>query len=322
MSTSLISVMKLSHNSLTQGGARECRLLLLDGHDPLEARQAAQIATTMERAKLVTFDQCAKAYIDAHRNSWKNAKHAAQWENTLASYVSPVIGALPVAAVDTGLVVKVLAAIWQTKAETATRVRGRIESILDWATVSNFRQGDNPARWNGHLENLLANPRKIASHINHPALPWRELGEFMKALVLKEGNAARAVQFAILTAARSGEVRGARWCEIDLDEKLWTIPAERMKVGKEHRIPLSSDVLVVLNALPRDGDLLFPGRKRGAQLSDMSLTAVLRRMSRSDITIHGFRSTFRDWCSESVTNCCGQVISDTKIGSIFAIFRS
>jgi len=282
--------------------ARECRLLLLDGHDPLEARQAVQIATTMERAKLITFDQCAKAYIDAHRNSWKNAKHAAQWENTLASYVSPVFGALPVAAVDTGLVVKVLAAIWQTKTETATRVRGRIESILDWAAVSNFRQGDNPARWNGHLENLLANPRKIAAHINHPALPWRELGEFMKALKLKEGNAARAVQFAILTAARSGEVRGAMWCEIDLVEKLWTIPAERMKMGKEHRIPLSSDVLDLLNALQRDGDLLFPGRKRGTQLSDMSLTAVLRRMGRSDITIHGFRSTFRDWCSESMAN--------------------
>ena len=213
-----------------------------------------------------------------------------------------MIGALPVAAVDTDLVVKVLGAIWHDKTETATRLRGRIERILNWATVSQFRQGDNPARWRGHLENLLANPRKIAPHINHPALPWRDIGAFMAALAGQDGACARAVEFAILTAARSGEVRGATWHEIDFDAKLWTVPAERMKAGREHRIPLSNAALSVLKTLPRRGDLLFPGRRDDTQLSDASLSAVLRRMGRPDITVHGFRSTFRDWCAESVNS--------------------
>ncbi|MBC7686156.1 MAG: integrase arm-type DNA-binding domain-containing protein [Bdellovibrionales bacterium] len=282
--------------------AKECRQLLLDGRDPLVARNAAKTASALTLARLMTFDQCATAYIDAHRGSWKNAKHASQWENTLARYATPLIGALPVAAVDTDLVVKVLAPIWGSKTETATRLRGRIESILDWATVSKYRQGENPARWRGHLENLLANPNKIAPVKNHPALPWREMGGFMAQLIEREGIAARAAQFTILTACRSGEVRGATWAEIDLNAKLWTIPAERMKAGKEHRVPLSTTVMALLEAMPRLGDIVFPGRKQGTELSDMSLTAVLRRMGRGDITIHGFRSTFRDWCAESLGN--------------------
>jgi integrase len=250
----------------------------------------------------MTFDQCAAAYIDAHRSGWKNAKHADQWKNTLATYASPIIGALPVADVDTDLVVKVLTPIWTTRTETATRVRGRIESILDWATVSRFRQGDNPARWRGHLENLLANPNKVAPVKNHPALPWRETPAFMVRLAQCRGVAARAAEFAILTAARSGEVRGATWDEVDLEARLWTVPAERMKAGKEHRVPLSGAAMALLAAIPRRDGLIFAGRSGSAALSDMSLTAVLRRLGRSDITIHGFRSSFRDWCAEAVGN--------------------
>jgi integrase len=282
--------------------ARECRLQLLDGKDPIEARKAVRLADALQQARLMTFDQCAAAYINAHRSGWKNAKHAEQWKNTLATYASPVIGALPVADVDTDLVVKVLSPIWGTRTETATRVRGRIESILDWATVSRFRQGDNPARWRGHLENLLANPNRIAPVRNHPALPWREVPAFMGLLAQCNGVAARAAEFAILTAARSGEVRGATWAEVDLEAKLWTIPAERMKAGKEHRVPLSTAATALLAAIPGREGLIFPGRSESVALSDMSLTAVLRRMGRSDITIHGFRSSFRDWCAEAVGN--------------------
>lgn len=281
--------------------AKECRLLMLDGKDPLDTRKATRLAEALERAKMMTFDQCAAAYIAAHRSGWKNAKHANQWENTIATYASPVFGSMPVAAVDTSLVVKVLSPMWQIKTETATRLRGRIESILGWATTSEFRAGDNPARWRGHLENLLAPPNKTAKVVHHPALPWQEMGEFMAALRQREGTAARAVEFAILTATRSGEVRGATWAEIDAG--LWVIPGERMKMGKEHRVPLSKVALALLERLPRTGDLLFPGATRGKGLSDMSLTAVLRRMERHDITVHGFRSTFRDWCAESVANC-------------------
>jgi integrase len=282
--------------------ARECRTLLLDGKDPIEARKTVRLADALERARAMTFDQCAAAYIDAHRSSWKNAKHADQWKNTLSTYASPIIGALPVADVDTDLLVKVLSPIWKAKTETATRVRGRIESILDWATVSQFRQGDNPARWRGHLENLLANPNKIAPVRNHPVLPWREVPAFMALLAQCKGVAARAAEFAILTAARSGEVRGGSWEEVDLAARLWTIPADRMKAGREHRVPLSTTAVALLTAIQPQKGLIFPGRSDSLALSDMSLTAVLRRMGRSDITIHGFRSSFRDWCAEAVGN--------------------
>lgn len=282
--------------------AKECRLMLRDGKDPLDTRKAAKLAEAMAKARMMTFDQCAAAYIAAHRGSWKNAKHASQWENTLSTYATPIIGTLPVADVDTALVVKVLSPIWQSKTETATRLRGRIESILDWATVSKHRQGENPARWRGHLENLLADPSRVARVVHHPALPWQEVGAFMAELRAREGIAARAVEFTILTAARSGEVRGATWDEIDLTAGLWTIPAERMKGKREHRVPLSPPALALLSATPRLEALVFPGRREGVGLSDMSLTAVLRRMGRTAITVHGFRSTFRDWCAESVAN--------------------
>ena len=282
--------------------AKEYRLILLEGKDPLDTRKASKLVEALERAKMMTFDQCAAAYIAAHRSGWKNAKHASQWENTLETYASPIIGKMPVALVDTALVVKVLSPIWQTKTETATRLRGRIESILDWATVSKYRQGDNPARWRGHLDNLLADPSRSKRTAHHPALPWQEVGAFMAALRGQDGIAAKAVEFAILTACRSGEIRLATWAEFDLDAALWVIPAERMKAKREHRVPLSAAALALLETMPRMGDLVFPGAKPGKPLSDMSLTAVLRRMKRSDITVHGFRSSFRDWCAESVAN--------------------
>jgi integrase len=282
--------------------ARTCRSILQAGGDPLEKRKAEQLVGQLERAKAITFDDCAASYIATHRGSWKNAKHAAQWESTIATYVSPVVGSLPVAAVDTALVVKVLQPIWQEKTETATRVRSRIENILDWATVSHFRAGENPARWRGHLDKLLAAPEKVTRVVHHPALPWQQIGDFMTELRQREGIAARAVEFGILTAARSGETRGAVWSEIDMDAEVWTVPAERMKAEREHRVPLSTAALELLKAMPRIGDHIFPGQRKDSPLSDMSLTAVLRRMGRDDITIHGFRSTFRDWCAESVGN--------------------
>ncbi len=289
--------------------AKEYRLTLLEGKDPLETLKASKLVEALERAKMMTFDQCAKAYIAAHRRGWKNAKHASQWENTLETYASPIIGKMPVALVETSLVVKVLSqqgkdklSLWDSKTETATRLRGRIESILDWATVSKYRQGDNPARWRGHLDNLLADPSRSKRTVHHPALPWQEIGAFMAALRKQEGIAAKAVELAILTVCRSGEIRLATWTEFDLDAALWVIPAERMKAKREHRVPLSAAALALLESMPRMGDLVFPGAKPGKPLSDMSLTAVLRRMKRGDITVHGFRSSFRDWCAESVAN--------------------
>ena len=305
--------------------ARECRGQLQLGQDPLHARDAERIDTRLKASRVLTFAQCAAAYINAHRASWKNVKHGDQWTNTLATYAGPIIGDIPVAAVNTDLVVKVLMPIWEAKTETATRLRGRIESVLDWATVSKFRTGDNPARWRGHLENLLANPNKIAPVKNHPALPWQEIGEFVKDLEQRDGIAARAVRFAILTACRSGEIRGAAWDEIDLHARVWTIPAERMKAGKEHRVLLSDAALAILDTSPRDGGLVFPGRK-GTQLSDMSLTAVLRCMGRGDITVHGFRSTFRDWCSEAVGNAfprevCEHALAHSLPDKVEAAYR-
>jgi integrase len=282
--------------------AKGCRASLLEGIDPLEARNAVKLEAALDRAKTVTFDHCAKEYIAAHRGGWKNKKHAAQWESTIATYASPLIGGLPVAAIDTALVVKVLQPIWQAKTETATRLRSRIENILDWATVSKFRTGENPARWRGHLDNLLADPNKVTRVAHHAALPWQEVGSFMAELRQREGIAARAVEFGILTAARSGEIRGARWDEIDEDAAVWTVPAARMKAGREHRVPLSTAALELLRSQPRLGEHIFPGQRGDVPLSDMSLTAVLRRMDRQDITVHGFRSTFRDWCAESVGN--------------------
>lgn len=291
--------------------ALSARKLILDGINPLSAKKQDQVATALANARMMTFDQCAEAYVSAHKAGWKNAKHANQWTNTLSTYASPIFGKLPVAEIDTGLVVKCLAPIWETKTETASRLRGRIESILGWATTSGYRTGENPARWKGHLDNLLATISKTSRTKHHPSLSWQRMNEFISALRARDGVSARAVEFAILTACRSGEVRGARRSEFDIDKKIWTIPAERMKAGREHEVPLSDAALALLKSIPESGDILFAGTK-GQPLSDMSLTAVIRRMNGDDrpiwtnangdsITVHGFRSSFRMWAAETTS---------------------
>jgi integrase len=250
-------------------------------------------------AKAVTFDECATAYIASHRAGWRNAKHAAQWTSTLETYASPVFGKVPVQAVDVALVMRVLEPLWSVKPETASRVRGRIESILDWAKVRGHRDGENPARWRGHLDHLLPARSKVRKIKHHAALPYGDVPVFMVALRGREAVAARALEFAILTAARTGEVLGTKWSEIDLTAAVWTVPALRMKAGAEHRVPLSAPALAVLRAMEklRDGDFVFPG-DRHATLSNMSMLMLLRRMGHADLTAHGFRSTFRDWAAE------------------------
>jgi integrase len=280
--------------------AAECRRLRAEGSDPIEARKERRAEARLETAKSITFDECAAQYMDAHSAGWRNAKHHAQWRNTLDQYAKPLFGSLPVQAIDTDLVIKVLKPIWPEKTETASRVRGRIEKVLDLATVRGYRRGENPARWRGHLENLLPKRSKVRSVKHHPALPYAELGAFMAELGEEKGIAARALAFAIYTAARSGEVIGARWDEIDLDTKIWTVPGKRMKAGKQHRVPLSEPALAILNTMrqQRDGDYVFPGSKRGRPLS-AAMLKVLKRMKRDDVTVHGFRSTFRDWAADT-----------------------
>ena len=268
--------------------------------DPITDRKIKKSEMRLANAKRMTFRQCAEALIAVKEKTWTNNKHGSQWHSTLTTHVYPLLGDLPVDAIDTPLVVKCLSAIWLKTNETARRVQGRIAATLDWATAHGFRQGDNPARWKGHLDKLLADPNKVQKRGHHAALPYVEMGSFMKTLRECEGIGAKALEFAILTATRSGEVRGAKWSEIDLQQGIWTIPAERMKAGKEHRVPLSRQALGLLTSLVKiDGcDYVFPSRKNDRSLSDMTLTAVLRRLARDDITVHGFRSTFRDWASE------------------------
>lgn len=269
--------------------------------DPLAVKQAQRREIALLSRRAMTFKACADAYIDAHRSEWKNEKHIQQWENTLISYAYPALGDLAVEQVDEALVLKVLLPIWQEKTETAKRLRGRIECVLDWATFNKFRHGENPARWKGHLEHSLAKPSKVAKVVHHPALPYALASKFTAELRLCEGIGARALEFLILTAVRSGEVRGATWDEVDMHQKIWTIPAERMKMRRAHRVALSDAAVALLIALPRlDGcQFIFPGAKLSSPMSDMTLTAVLRRMDRVNITVHGFRSTFRDWAAET-----------------------
>ncbi|MFA6117397.1 MAG: integrase arm-type DNA-binding domain-containing protein [Sphingomonas sp.] len=280
--------------------AREYRKKVRNGVDPLAEKREARVAANVAKAKAKTFEDCAKAYVEAQRAGWKNEKHAKQWSATLETYAYPVFGSLPVSSVDRALVLEVLNPIWATKTETATRLRGRIECVLDWAKVSGYRDGENPARWRGHLDKLLAAPSKVRKVEHHSALPYAEMGTFMAELRKRDGTSARALEFAILTAARSGEVRGMTWPEVDLAGRVWTIPGDRMKAGKEHRVPLSDAAVAVLATMPRivDVDYVFPST-RGAALSDMALTAVLKRMHRGGLTQHGFRSTFRDWAGET-----------------------
>ncbi len=287
--------------------ALDARKLRHEGIDPIEARRAERAKARLDAAKAMTFNQCADAYIKAHRAGWRNDKHAGQWEATLKTYAAPVIGSLPVQSIDTGFVMKVIEPLWTTKPETASRLRGRVEAVLDWAAARNYRSGENPARWRGHLDKLLPERSKVRKVKHHAALPYAELPNFLVALREQEGVAARALEFTILTAARTGESIGSTWGEINWTEKLWAIRGTRMKGGREHRVPLCHRALTILMELkPADlpnaaEQFIFSGGKPGRPLSNMAFMMLLRRMDRGDLTVHGFRSSFRDWAAERMS---------------------
>ncbi len=280
--------------AMARDRAAEARRLIAEGEDPI---------TKKRQAKPKTFRDAALELIESKRPGWKNAKHAAQWTSTLETYVFPKIGPVQVAKIETADVISTLTPIWATKPETANRVRQRIEAVIDYASALGIRTGDNPARWRGHLDHLLPKPKKVRAVKHHPALPHVQFSDFMADLAQREGVAARALAFTILTAARSGETRGMTWGEVDLDAKVWTIPAGRMKAAKEHRVPLTDAALTLLGqsaeGTPDDALIFGSEAKPGKPISDMSMTAILRRMDRADITVHGFRSTFRDWAGET-----------------------
>ncbi len=268
----------------------EAHQLISDGIDPLTHR---------ERQQSMTFREAAEALIESKRPGWKNAKHAAQWSSTLSTYTFPKLGDMDITALETSDILGVLKPIWSNKSETASRVRQRIEAVIDYGTALGVRSGDNPARWRGHLDHLLPKPSKVKAVRHHPALPHGQVAQFMSDLRAREGVGARALAFTILTAARSGETRGMRWDEIDLEKRLWNIPAERMKAGKEHRVPLSKAALALIGDARGPEDFVFESEtKQGKPISNMSMAAVLKRMGQDGITVHGFRSTFRDWAGE------------------------
>jgi integrase len=281
--------------------AKGARQLVYDGKDPIETARDAKAAAKVELAKAVTFKDCAERYIAGHKAGWKNKKHIWQWSNSLERYAYPEIGELPVARITKTHVLKVVEPLWATMPETGSRVRGRIEKILDWAKSRELRDGDNPADLKVLSLPKLSTVRRIE---HHPALPYSEIGSFMAKLREQKGVAADALEFAILTAARTGEVIGATWDELDLDKALWIVPAVRMKGRKgqerEHRVPLSPQAVAVLKRRARHGakGFVFPGAKSGSHLSNMAMLELLRRMDRDDISVHGFRSTFRVWCGE------------------------
>ncbi|HLJ62635.1 MAG TPA: integrase arm-type DNA-binding domain-containing protein, partial [Stellaceae bacterium] len=301
-----------------RAGAIEARKLLLANIDPIEARKAERDRAHLDAAKAMTFKQCAEAYITAHAAGWRNVKHAGQWRATLATYAYPSFGDLPVPSVDTARVVKALEPIWNAKSETASRLRGRIEAVLDWAATRGYRSGTepNPARWKGHLQNLLPKPAKVRRVEHHAALPFDEIGAFVALLREQEGIAALALEFTILTAGRTGEAIGATWDEFDLEAGVWAIAGTRMKGGREHRVPFSAPALAIIKRMKevREGEFVFPGGKRGKPLSNMAFLMLLRRMGRDDLTAHGFRSTFRDWAAERTNfprEVCEQALAHT-----------
>lgn len=321
--------------------AAAARAHLKAGRDPLDARREA--AAEGEQARTRTFRAAAEALLADKERGWRNAKHRAQWRTTLETYAFSRLGDRPVADITTEDVLAVLRPVWERAPETGSRLRGRIEAVLDAAAASGWREGPNPARWKGHLAARLPKPRSVKRQRHHPALPYAEVGEFMHALGRRDGVAAKALAFAILTAARTGEVRGMRWGEIDLAERVWTVPGQRMKAGRAHRVPLSPQAVAILTGqLPPDGStpkpsaLVFPGERAGRPLSDMTLSAVVRRLNEEAaapdhpdapprwrdaegraIVPHGFRSTFRDWAGETraeprevVERCLAHTIKD------------
>ncbi len=281
--------------------AATARGLLLKGHDPIESRQSdraeAKIEAQAAAARLVTFQDCAEQCIADRKAGWKNEKHASQWAATLRTYAYPVIGLLPVGSIDTNLVLQILRPIWSEKTETASRVRGRIETVLDWAKFNGHRDGENPARWRGHLDKGLIPKSKFKKVRHHPAMPYADVPAYMAGLRLKNCTSARALEFTILTAVRTNETIGGKWFEIDDNRGIWTIPADRMKADEEHRVPLPSRARDIISGLHRENDYLFAGEKADRSLSNMAMLEFLQG-THPHLTVHGFRSSFRDWAAE------------------------
>lgn len=306
--------------------AKDARQKLLDGKDPIEEKRERKMRERLADARSKRFRDCVDAYIAAHRSGWRNEKHASQWGNTLETYCYPEFGDLPASRIDTDLILRVLEPIWSEKNPTAIRLRGRIELVLDWATVRGYREGLNPARWKGHLDKLLPKPSKVSKQKHHAALSIDALPAFVKDVRRQEGVAARALEFIILTCTRTGEAIGAKWSEFDLRNRVWTVPAERTKAGKEHRVPLTARAIEILEGIKQlreEADFVFPGRE-GEGLSNMACLKLLERMERDDITVHGFRSTFRDWAGER-TNFARDVIekclAHTIAGKVEAAYQ-
>lgn len=320
-------------DTLTLALARESatvqRRFLLDGIDPIEARNASRLEIKAATAKQVTFEQAATQCIAAKRHEWTNDKHADQWTNTLTTYAYPVFGNLSLVHLDTALVMQVLEPIWVTKAETASRVRQRIEAVWDWGKARGYVHGENPARLRGHLDKLLATTSKIKRVQHHPALPYHDINAFVALLHAEQGVSPIALEFMILTATRTGEVIGARWGEFDLARKVWVIPADRMKAKREHRVPLSRRAIKILTDLhcstdPAADAFVFPGWKAGTGLSNGAMLALLKKMGRTEITPHGFRSTFRDWAAEKTAfpnETVEQALAHTVKNQVEAAYR-
>jgi integrase len=285
---------------LARERAADARREIFNGVDVVEARRERKVASRLDVAKSNSFDEVAEEFITSHRDGWRNKKHAEQWRSTLRTYASPVFGKLPVAAVDVRLVLKTLQPIWAVKPETASRLRGRIEAVLGYAKALKHREGENPAQWRGNLDALLPARSKVRRVKHHSALAYTEVGAFMVDLRRRDAVAASALDFAILSACRTSEVLNATWEEIDLTNRVWTVPESRMKAGREHKVPLSDAGMAVLEAMKvvRRSNYIFPGMKRSKPLSNMAMLNLLNRMGRGDLTVHGFRSSFRDWCAE------------------------
>jgi len=302
------------------------RQQVANGMDPIEARSKARAKAARETVRVLTFADCARTYIQAHENGWRNPKHRQQWRSTLETYAFPVIGTCPVADLDTDLIMKVLEPIWLEKPETASRVRGRIERILNWAKARGYREGENPGRWRGHLDQLLPAKNKVRQVIHHPAMPYHQISTFVAELRALDGVSVRALEFLILTATRTSETLGASWSEFDLDRRMWTIPPERMKIRKQHRIPLSIRATEIVREMygTRQNEFVFPGMKLGRPLSQMALAMQLRRMGRSNVTVHGFRSTFRDWvsdCTDFQDHVAEMALAHSAQSNVVAAYR-
>lgn len=278
--------------------AQACRELLDDDVDPLEDRERRRAATRQSK----TFADCTRAYLDAHGDKWRNEKHRWQWENTLARFAFPVVGNMPVSDITVQHIVKILEPIWKTKNETAVRTRGRVEAVIAWARVMGFCEGDNPAKWTNNLDKLLPAPSEVRKVQHLASMPHAQVPEFVAKLRQQPGIAARALEFTILTAARTNETIGATWSEIDLDAATWTVPADRMKAGKDHVVPLSDRAVEILREMEgvRSSDWVFPGWKKGNPLSNMAMLTVIKKaMAMRGVTVHGFRSSFRDWVADA-----------------------